>query len=176
MEAKEVADSVKAYLKTKNTNDINETIRLMQPLVKKYSSKLYYLEYDDCCQELNIAIYEAVTHIRYIESNEACTKYIAQCVKNKFVKLYKLSKQYEDEIKRKVELENSEISSEDTHLLDLIYLIDLSNKIQGTEKKEKIIYLLLYGYTDREIASKLNVSRQYINRIKKNIIKNQNNI
>ena len=54
---------------------------------------------------------------------------------------------------------------------DIDAYIDLKKIIEPLSyiKKKIFIYLLL-GYSDREVAEKLGVSRQYINRIKKKLI------
>lgn len=45
----------------------------------------------------------------------------------------------------------------------------LNNK--STTHKRIILYIVLYGLSDYEISKKLNISRQYVNRIKKKILK-----
>ena len=59
---------------------------------------------------------------------------------------------------------------------DTIFSVDFTNFLSQLPKKEQEILILLYYYdaTDSEIAKKLNVSRQYINRIKKKIIQKAN--
>jgi len=53
---------------------------------------------------------------------------------------------------------------------DVITYIDLSRSMENLPNKYKdIVILLLKGFSDSEIAEDLGVTRQYINRIKKNI-------
>ena len=51
-----------------------------------------------------------------------------------------------------------------------ISLVDLESALKSKLPIErKILYLLMLGYSDKEIAAKLGYTRQYVNRLKKRI-------
>mgnify|MGYP000469459095 FL=1 len=56
--------------------------------------------------------------------------------------------------------------------LEVEKTIDFKSKVQQlSEKKKQILTYLYLGYTDNEIAKELGNSRQYINRVKKELFK-----
>ena len=62
---------------------------IMEPLVKSYAKKIFFLDWDDATQELNLAIIEAVKTIATCEDDYQCLKFITNSVKYKFAHLCK---------------------------------------------------------------------------------------
>jgi len=66
--------------------------------------------------------------------------------------------------------ENMQLLSFKESYMDTILCVDLSNELKEASDKFKSIVVLAYqGYSDREIANILSVSRQYVNRVKKKL-------
>lgn len=59
---------------------------------------------------------------------------------------------------------------------DIIFDIDFTNFLNSLSGKEYDILKMIYinHYSDSEIANKLNLSRQYVNRVKKKILQKSN--
>lgn len=55
--------------------------------------------------------------------------------------------------------------------VEMRYDIQVKKQSMTRNQKDILKYILL-GYSDREISDKLGISRQYINRIKKKLLKN----
>ena len=55
-----ISSLVRGYLDTGNEDYFEQLQKRFAPLIKAYARKLYYLEYEDSLQELNIALYEAI--------------------------------------------------------------------------------------------------------------------
>lgn len=64
-----ISDMVTNYLIQSDEKNFEELLERFQPLTRKYAKKLYYLEFEDSLQELNLAIYEAVSQLTYIKMN-----------------------------------------------------------------------------------------------------------
>ncbi|MGC4019846.1 MAG: hypothetical protein QM793_11885 [Muricomes sp.] len=145
----------------------------MNPIIEKYSRKAFFSEYDDMRQELSIAIIEAVRKIRKYDNEGECIQYLANAIRNRSHELYRkgvlLKKEESHEI---TALENYHKESKDC-FIDIEFGIDLKKLIIcSSEVQEKIKHHILYeGLTDPEIACKLHISRQYINRSKKKMFK-----
>lgn len=167
-----VSALIKEYLATENEIYFKELLDRFSPLIKSYAKKLYSLEYEDSIQELSIALYEAVQKIQTTNNEYACISYIKKSVIHRFTKLYHESVQIQNE-QNNTELLYDEKDQQHPYRSeadDCITKIDLENllKVRSLNEK-KMIYLLLQGYSDAEIAHELGYSRQYVNRLKKRI-------
>ena len=162
---------IELYLKEYEEYYFAQILERFQPLVRKYTKKLYYLENDDSIQELNLAIYEALQKMSYIENEFACISYIKKAIYHKFCKLYASSQQEQQKSENQMQYEDLLCAADSDAIDDCTFLLDLQQMLDTLcYPKKQIIYLLLHGYSDKEIGEKLNCSRQYINRIKKNIL------
>lgn len=157
-------------IKAKRDSDMMlRVLEILQPLIKSYTKKLFFLEHEDAQQELSIAIIEAVKKIERCESDGQCLTYINNAVKFQFSHLCK-------ENLKKERVEDAYIKEmNEVHYLekyeDIEMTYDLLVKGKNmTQNKKDILKYLLLGYSDCEIADKLGISRQYINRIKKSFI------
>lgn len=162
------------YLETGNEQYFEELVNRFQPLLKTYANKLYYLEKEDCLQDLTLALYEAILKMSNTENEYACISYIKKAVVHKFCKLYYASVEAQKSQENMVYPEfyqNQDLRSEQD-VENCIYRIDLDNYLKSKKILERsIISLILDGYNDEEIGQKLGYTRQYINRIKKQVLK-----
>lgn len=165
---------VKEYLDSKENKYFEDLLEIFKPLINSYARKLYYLEYEDSFQELSIALYEAVINMKDLENEYSCIAYIQKSILNRFTKLYHKSKETQKlQSLTSVIDENKDIGYSFKKTEDCIQKVDLENFLKNkTFIERKIIYMLLYGYNDKEIGHFLGYTRQYINRIKKKILRN----
>lgn len=149
-----------------NSNAMMQLIEIMQPLIRSYKKKVFFIEGADAEQELYLTVIEAVKKIPYCKNDCQCLTYISNAVKFKYsymckknINKNKMEDLYKKGLEEEIYLEKFE---------DIETFFDLQIK-KGcmNEKQKKILEYLLQGYTDNEIAKKLEISRQYVNRIKK---------
>jgi len=151
-----------------NQNSMLKLLNQMQPLVKSYVKKLFFVENSDAEQELCLSIIEAVRSIKNCETDGQCITYINNAVKYRFAYLCKknirkesIEDFYNDDVEEFIYLEKYD---------DIEIICDWQKKkYRLTEKQKEIFRYLELGYTDTEIANRMQMSRQYINRIKKKI-------
>ena len=160
-----IYDIIKSAQKDKAQLEI--LLNRFTPLIKKYSRKLFFLEREDAEQEIIIAIIEAVKRMKVYDSEGECISYINNAVLYKYYSLCKSSiKEQKIEV---LEIDNAFLPYIENYE-DVNTYIDLSISMENLSNKYKdIVILLLKGCSDSEIAEDLGVTRQYINRIKKNI-------
>lgn len=169
-----ISSLVKNYLLTKENIYFEELLDKFKPLIISYARKLYYLEYEDSVQELSIALYEAIFTIKDSSNEYACISYIQKSIINRFTKLYHKSKEVQklQSINLAID-ENKDLESSYQKTDDCIFKTDLESLLKKrTVLEQKIIYMISQGYTDEEIGRFLGYTRQYINRLKKKILKN----
>lgn len=167
-----VSSLIKEYLETGNENYFEELLERFSPLIKAYARKLFYLEYEDSMQELRLALYEAVSKIPSTDDEHGCISYINKSVVNKFTKLYHTSVENQLMQAHSVPLDDSDSCNchQQYETDNCISRVDLENALKSKPPIERqILSMLIQGYSDREIASHLGYTRQYINRIKKRI-------
>ena len=143
---------------------------IMEPLVKSYAKKIFFLDWDDATQELNLAIIEAVKTIATCEDDYQCLKFITNSVKYKFAHLCKrnLKKEKYECAYMDNEGDLQESYRADYSSVELAF--DLKNiTLKMTSNQRDILKYLILGWSDSEIASFLHFSRQYVNREKKKI-------
>ena len=169
----QISRLVQKYKSTKNEHYFIELLHCFTPLIKTYACKLYYLEYDDCIQELSLTLYEAIMKIPSIQNEYSCIAYIKKCIINKFCKLYHESLDAQLRAICYINFDNAKFQDylrpfELDYILSNIDFITTLSTLPCL--KQKIAILLLNDYSDHEIAHRLGYSRQYINRIKKHIL------
>ena len=146
-----------------------EICRRMSPLLKKYAARLYCMEYDDAMQELYIALLETFPYLDPAKTEAECLNYIQTTVHNRYRFLCRgcLS------VPQSESIEDSIYTLSSPSPFDESYY-DICNYIKTLPEKgmrRQIMSLFFFQYkTDSEIAEILHVSRQYVNRIKKQMI------
>lgn len=145
-----------------------ELIERFEPLINSYCKKLFFLEWDDAKQELCLAIIESVKSIPYCETDGQCITYITNAVRFKYCFWCK-----KNMTKEKVEdlyaEEAEELYEENYRSIELRCDYDRTLSVVP-EKQKKILLYALGGYSDCQIAEKMGISRQYVNRIKKKLV------
>lgn len=145
-----------------------QVIMKMEPLIKSYAKRMFFLERSDAEQEMTLAIIEAVKSIPICEKDGQCLAYIKNAVHFKFSYLCKknLKKETKESPYENVD-ENEQIYVEKYREIEILY--DLEN-LPISKRQKDILTYIINGYSDREIAEKMSLSRQYVNRIKKEIL------
>lgn len=167
MNNNELSDLVKEA--KNNCEKMQSVLVRLQPLVKSYTKKLFFMEADDAEQEIILAIIEAVKTIKNCNSDGECLTYIQNAIRFKQIHLCKKNIKrennedfYEKNLESKIYMEKYD---------DINIMIDFNKQFSGlSEEHKKILEYLLLEYSDREVAAKMGKSRQYINRIKKKLI------
>lgn len=126
-------------------------------LIYHYSKKL---DSEDVRQELTLFLIELLYKIE-VSSSEGIKKYIAVCLRNKYIYLSK-QKQLGFSLIDKV-AENYDTYCDFCE--DTVLLKELISKLP-IKQREVIVYKYIYSYSDIEIAEIMNISRQAVNRIK----------
>lgn len=121
--------------------------------------------------ELIVALWESVTKMKYAKSEGQCVAFLSNAIRNKFYELYRNSKKLhdnqvitDDEILNSVEFEESEYN-------DLIIKTDLDIYLSKYKGLRYQIYrtIVFERLSDIEISEKYNVTRQYVNRLKRQL-------
>ncbi len=151
-----------------DSNQMERLILTFRPLVMKKTKSLFFMEKEDAIQELYIALIKAVRKIPYIHSDGECIRYIDNALEYRVKELKKenMNKQKIEVLYDDLEWKKSDINIDDTE-----FRMDIWRKLQELpEKKKQIVSLSLIGYSDREIGKLLQVSRQYVNRVKRQFV------
>ena len=157
----------------KDKNNFNFLLERMEPAVNKYVRLLYKDEKEDIRSELMLALWEAIGNIEYCESDGQVLNFLNTALRNRFYEMYKKSRKkfdHESAVNEETGIFQT-ILYEGKELEDTIFRED-AMKIVGQYKgvQQNIVQcILLKEMTDREIAQKLNLSRQYINRIRRKL-------
>lgn len=133
-----------------------------EKLINIYSIRLAY---DDAREELTLFFIELLYSIDLSRFKDDCSlgikKYIAVCIRNQYIALSQKNNKHTALVCPLYEngVYNCETYEERIALEQLFTLL--------TEKQKKVlIYRYKYGYSDCEIAQKLNIRRQAVNRLK----------
>lgn len=153
-----------------STDAAAQILERMAPLAKKYAAKIHCMEHDDALQELYLAILESLNYLDTSQSEGKCVKYIEASVINRY---YALCKRY-------LSLPDTENIDDTSASLPAApgyddTLLDIQNFISSLPTagyKQQIFSLFFYkDLSDKEIAEIFHISRQYVNRVKKNLIR-----
>lgn len=151
----------------------DELIHEMTPLINKYVYLLYKDEQDDVRAEMILALWEAVSRIKYCENDKECLSYISRALRNRFYELYRKSrKQYDNRAYEEYE-ENMQDEPVITDINNIEFHMDIEKFIDefGGNKKELYKAIILEQKSDIEIGQEHQLSRQYVNRIRNTIYK-----
>ena len=149
-----------------------EILKRMEPLIKSYASRIHCMERDDATQELYLTLLNTLPYLngkKFFPEGE-CVRYMQTAIENRYRALcrYHLSEPEREDFDT-CSLTLQADNPFDETLYDITTYIE-SFPVQSMEYK--ILSLFFYQYkTDSEIASILHVSRQYINRQKKKLLK-----
>ena len=141
----------------------------MMPLVKTYAGKIHCMDHEDAIQELQLSILEALPYLNPKNGAGKCISYIEKSVIHRY---YALCKRYLS-IPASESIEDHDASlptvpAYDDTLLDIEAYIRTLPKSGG--KQQIFSYFFYEDLSDKEIAERMHLSRQYVNRIKKQLI------
>lgn len=164
MEICELVDVIK-----QDKDNFSLLVDKFAPLINKYVRLLYKNESEDTYAELVGALWEAVCNISFYQDDGQTIKYLSTAIKNKYLELYRASRKYFDNTVNTDENYMNEQSSVDSSYEDVATIHDMArveSRLKG--RKKQIFELVFYRHcTDIEIAAELNISRQYVHRIKR---------
>lgn len=150
-----------------NINAMEELIERFQPLINSYSKKSgWKIETEDMQSILTIKLIKIAKEMQVSDKEGVNVKFIAVCLKNHFLDVIrKINRLEENGELQKENMEGSTTLGEE----DLIF----EDMIKDLNKQKQEIIRLKFKemYTDQEIAVKLNVSRQAINKQLRSIYK-----
>lgn len=156
--------------KNGETEKFTQIVEKMNPLINKYVRIMYKDEKEDMRSEFVLCLLESVTMMKYYNEEGQCVFYLNRAVKNKFHELYKKSKLHFDSETVVEDEYLKSIYEKKTEFDDCIIAQDLKKLLMEIKGKQyEILYAILFkDEADIEIAKKLSVSRQYVNRIRRN--------
>lgn len=133
------------------------------------------MEFDDSIQELSLSLIECIPYLDPDKGQAKLLKYIQESIIHKY---YALCKKYlsapelislDSENSFNIAVSGPDIFMENELSNDLLQYISKLSKEDS--KKGQILYLAVFkNLSDKEISQIMNLSRQYINRIKKSLI------
>lgn len=157
---------LKKYKENKDMESLEKIVKKMEPLIKKYAYKTHCMEYEDAKQELYITLIKALQYIEPERGVEKCLSYIKQAIHNKYRRLC-----HQNLANVKIQCLTDDLAIKDQQIKDVNFYIDFKNYIYKlsleSSTKAHILYLSeIKNMSDQQIATKLNMSKQYVNRIK----------
>lgn len=163
---------------------IEHNLRLVAHIVKKFEK--FEDNQDDLISIGTIGLIKGIDSFKLDKKNKLTT-YVARCIENEILMYFRSNKKYINDVSLNdpigIDKEGNEISliniikNNDEDMLTIVnnkenkeLIYKLINKLN---KREQEIIILRYGLnnqkelTQRDIASKLNISRSYVSRIEK---------
>ena len=140
-----------------------QILECMMPLVKTYAGKIHCMDHEDAIQELQLSILEALPYLNPKNGAGKCISYIEKSVIHRY---YALCKRYLS-IPASESIEDHDASlptvpAYDDTLLDIEAYIRTLPKSGG--KQQIFSYFFYEDLSDKEIAERMHLSRQYVNR------------
>ena len=147
---------------------MENVIAKMNPLLKKYSKKAFFLDKDDAYQELILELIEAVMRIDICKTDGECLIYLKNAIYYKFVHLCRDNAQNNTYIDSYATFPNDISADVESSIYDLIIDLNAINLSLNPATKE-IFNLICAEYSDSEIASITGYTRQYINKVRRKL-------
>lgn len=159
--------------KLNNKEELQNIIMKMQPLVKRYVRKLFFMEKEDATQELNLTLIEAIFQIKTVENEAMCLAYLHKSVVCKYFNLCKKNRTNTKLCNHYPMMINDHPPMNEVYN-NIETSIDIKSFLKNKDNKQQkiILYYYLDDLGDYEIALKVGVSRQYVHRIKKKLLQN----
>lgn len=145
-------------------------VNKFEPLIRKYVYYLYKDEKEDVRAEPTCSVWEAIREIRYFENEGQVIAFFQHALKNKYLELYRNScKKNDHEIN--VEESIMDIEFIENQYIDVMIKEDVERFLKDYDGNKRKIYfsIMVENLSDAEIAIKYNMSRQYVNRIRKEL-------
>ena len=162
-----------------NMRTFNNTSEMFMEILKTFKSKIGYLKYklsyDEAESDLILYLYELIASINYkkFKCDNDIINYINKCLQNKAIALHnKIAKDKENLIFKceHIEFDLTDISDIKDEYSDILFN-DLISSLNPNQKKI-IFYRFYLQLSSIEIAKKLSISRQAVNRTERTALKN----
>ncbi|HJC23191.1 MAG TPA: sigma-70 family RNA polymerase sigma factor [Candidatus Eisenbergiella merdavium] len=154
----------------KDKEEFYRLIDKFEPLIRKYTKKLYKDDKEDVREEFLLALWESVQGMEYYKSDAEIVKYINNAVWRKFLELYRASRKQHDLDSGEGAEENPQnLIYEEKEYGKMLFRQDIELFINKFTGMKKTIFRLIMeeNLSDAEIAARLHKSRQYIHRMRK---------
>ncbi len=186
-EEKECIDNFrKGSIESKNKL-VEHNLRLVAHIVKKYYSNSE--EQDDLISIGTIGLIKAVNSFDDSKGIKLAT-FASRCIENEILMYFRSKKKNSQEISINEPIDTDsegnpltliDIISEDDNIIENIDLNIKSERLykfveEIKDEREKTIIIMRYGlyntipYTQKQVASRLNISRSYVSRIEKKVL------
>jgi DNA-directed RNA polymerase specialized sigma subunit len=145
-------------------------VEKMTPLINKYVRLLYKDEKEDMHSEFVLCLLEAINAMSYYKEEGQCIYFLSRALKTKFLELYKKSKlHFESEIVTEDEFFTT-IDRNPSEYEDCVIIQDLKEMLSKMDGKQNGILcdIIFNDLSDAAIAKKNSISRQYVNRVRRN--------
>lgn len=157
--------------KNGDTSAHEQIILKFQPMIRKYAYKCHAMEYEDAQQELTLALLIAIQSIKYIQNEGACICFIQNALKNHFKYLCRMSIRHSEyEQSSESETFASLPAYSDFGFIELNLSLQEYMRSLSSTRQKILNFILSEKYSTSEIADKLHLSVQYINRVKKEFL------
>lgn len=145
----------------------------MNPLIQNYIWKLSFMEREDVKQELLLSLLEGIHKIKYVRSEGECINYVKTCVYHTYLELVE-----KEQKNRAVYLEEREVPDDESIMSCCEILMELEQYISllGDRKRQIATEIVKMHKNDEEISKEMKISRQYVNKIRKEMQKYVENI
>ncbi len=143
-------------------------VEKMKPLMNKYVRLLYKDEREDMYSEFVLYLLESIIKMNYYKEEGQCVYFLSNAIRNKFYELYKKSRRnYDNKADTNENFDN--IYYEQSEYENIITRQDLSKFVLNAKGKQYQILnsIIFEDETDIEISKKFNISRQYVNRVRR---------
>lgn len=155
--------------KSGDKESLMELIEKFKPIIRKYSRKL---KYDTAESDLVIDLIKIInvipTNRESLNNDNEFVSYIAAAIRYEY---YKLKKQCLSTLYNEIPLNDFIVI--DCSQIDHDLKIGINQLVDKLPDKEKFIIcsIFFYGYSEAELAEKLGISRQAINKTKNNALR-----
>ncbi|MBQ2286103.1 MAG: sigma-70 family RNA polymerase sigma factor [Clostridia bacterium] len=145
-------------IKNQNMTHFGEMYAVFDRLIKVYGARI---EFEDAVEELTVFLLELIYDIdidRFKPDNsDALCRYIAVSLRNKYIILSKKADRHILESCELLDYSGAEYSEQDTK----IALAD-GLRLLSDRQRQAVVARYIYGFSDAEIAEKLNITRQAV--------------
>lgn len=159
----------------KDEDAFKKLISEMEPSIKKYMRLLYKDEKEDVRSEMMLALWEAIAKMNYCENEKACFAFLGNALKNRFRELYRKSRKVHDSQMLIEDVNACDVSNvkNTEDLDDVVFYIDVEMFLKEYTGKKKEIFrmIIMSNESDTEIAKAFSVTRQYVNRVRRELYK-----
>lgn len=159
-------------IKDGKINEFEKIEVRMKLTLNKYTRLMYKEEKEDVYSELRLALWEAIVNIEYYDDEKKVLAFLYTAIKNKFLELYRSSRKKSDnECSVEDDILLNIVSKEESDIDKIVFYEDMKKFLKNYSGLKKQTYkcMIMEDMSDTEISMKMNVSRQYVNRLRKQL-------